>query len=122
MGVEALPAHGVQDVDQADGEGRARADPRARRQIALVKKLDALRVVETERLQPGPNGGVQDLGNRPDRLDMGPDDAMTDAEERRQEAGAYIAMLVDGHRQHGDSVPPPKNETRYGVREIAMSI
>src|ERR1700730_18827720 len=106
MGVEALPAHGVQDVDQADGEGRARADPGARRQIALVKKLDALRVVETEGLQPGPHGRVQDLGNRSDRLDVGPDDAMTDAEERRQEAGAYVAMLVDGHRQHRAALPP----------------
>jgi len=46
-----------------------------------MKQLDALRVVEAEGLQAGPHGRVEDLGNRSDRLDMGPDDAMTDAEK-----------------------------------------
>ena len=105
VGVEVVAAHGVQDIHQADGEGGARADSGARGQIALVKKLDALGVVVAERLQPGSHGGVQDLGNRADRFDMRPDDAMADTEERRQEAGTDVAILVDGHRQDGAAMP-----------------
>ena len=47
------------------------------------------------------HGGMLDLGGRADRLDVGPDDAMADAEERRQEAGADVAVLVDRHGEHG---------------------
>jgi hypothetical protein len=82
----------------------AKAELEPRRQVSLVEQLDALAVVVAQHLQAGAHGRMLDLGGRAHGLDMRPDDAMADAEEWRQEAGADVAVLVDGHRQHSAAV------------------
>ena len=93
------PVERVHRVDQAHGERRARAEPRPRRQIAVVVDLEAL--VHVQPFEHAANRRVLDLADLLDVLDDRVDDAELVIEERRQLANADVAVLVDGRRQHG---------------------
>src|SRR5215211_4270007 len=65
-----------------------------------MMKLDPFLVVEARRLQSRPHRGMEDLGYGPDSLDVRPDYAMPNTEERRHMAAGYVAVLVDCHREY----------------------
>ena len=63
--------------------------------------MDFEAVIDREFRKHRPHCGVHNLGCLADLLDFRIDDAVLVLEERRERANGQVAVLIDGHTEHG---------------------
>ena len=92
----------IKRVQDADGEGRARAEPRARRQVAVMMNLEPF--LDAEISDCLAYRRMRDVPGLTHELDARPDDAMLVLEEWRIEPAAQMTIAVDRGGQHGTAM------------------
>jgi hypothetical protein len=98
------PTQGVQGVEQADGESRARSHTAARWQVAIVVQLQA--ALEPKMLENGFDDRVSDFRDGFARLDLAINQANAVFKKWRQVTASQVAVFINACRQYRPAMPP----------------